>query len=90
MSYLYNRKRKTSRRTTVPQSFLQRLAGAVTFCINFRIQHCHLPPELHASALTWDLASRIRILQGELRSSIRADYERQKADILDKRNNTGE
>lgn len=82
---LYKQTRKTERKITVPRSELQLLSAAVQFCVNFRIQSCHLPRELYASAETHRLSSRIKELQADLKESLKADYERQKATIIAKR-----
>lgn len=57
----------------------------VNFCINFRIQKTHLPRGLNCSARTVELSYLIGNLQEQLKESIRADYERQRDDILSKR-----
>jgi hypothetical protein len=70
-----------------PQSLLQRLNSAVQYAIHFRIQHFYISAlhELNLSADTYKLAENLKALQWLLKESIRADYERQKADILAKR-----
>jgi hypothetical protein len=85
MSNLYNRPNKTERVTSVPHTELQTLATGVNFAINFRIQRTHLPKGLHSSSLTNQLLKDIREMQDALAVSIRADYERQRGDILSKR-----
>ena len=82
---LYNKPRKTDRKVTVPWTPLQHLSSAVNLCFNFRIQYCHIPRDLHQSQKTQVLSETIIAMQKELAVSIRADYERQRDNILDKR-----
>lgn len=64
------------------RSELAKLSTEVHFCINYRIQHCPLPRLLHASKQTQRLHALITATKEQLKESIRADYEIQKAKIL--------
>jgi hypothetical protein len=83
-----NRQASNSMTSTKPmsvpptQTFLQALSCQVTFCINYRIQTCHIPPELQLSQETYFLHQEIITMQRKLKAAIRRDYEVQKGKIL--------
>ncbi len=72
-------------KTDDERSELTQLNSNVMHCINYRIQNCNIPRDLHASVQTWELHRQIAKLQRELKDSVRRDYERQRANILSKR-----
>jgi len=71
-----------------PRTDLQRLQGTVAYAIGFKLQYFHagyILRSLHASAETHRLIKQHERTVTELKQSLRADYNRQRDNILSKR-----
>lgn len=81
---IYNRKPKTNRTTTVPQSLLQRITTKVTWAINFRLPSfsVYALRELKLSDRTRSLACSHEQIRIDLIDSIEKDLRYHKRDIL--------
>ena len=68
-----------------PFTFLQFLSVSVNYCIGYKIQQCHIPPDLQISQETYFLHQEIITMQRKLKTSIREDYNIQRGKILTER-----